>query len=552
MAKAQRRTRPGRLDDGERGNRHELDLDSKLRERGYWFDRDEADRFCAFCEKYVKHHKGEWAGRPLVLAKWQRRACRRLFGWRRPDGTRRYRRASWWIPRKNGKSTIAAAIGLYLLACDGEAGAEVYVLAANKEQASIIFDDSRRTVNASPDLAAELETFQTAIVYPRTFSSFKVLSGAARGKHGKGPSGTLIDELHEFSNRKAFDAMTTGSASRRQPLTFSISTAGDDINSLCFEEYDHARKLRDGVLEDPHTQALIFEAEAGDDWRKEATWRKANPNLGESVSLEWVRERCNEAIQKPGQEPGFRQFHCNQWVHNVTRWLNMEDWHASSGPRLKPAEILERFKGRVCYGGLDLSKTTDLSALVLVAPNEGAPGCEVLAKFWCPEESIAKRSRVDRVDYELWVREGWLTPTPGNVVDRRFVLADIVELSKTVKLEEIAYDRWGADWLVQTLQDDHGFTMIDHGQGFVSMAAPTAELERLVVGRLVRHFSNPILRWCISNTVVRVDPAGNMKPDKGRSTERIDGTVALIEALSRATVVSRAEFTVADLGVLNV
>lgn len=464
---------------------------------------------------------------------------RRLFGWRRPDGTRRYRRTFWEIPRKNGKSTIASGVALYLTFADNEPGAEVYAAANDKDQAAIVFNEAKQMVVAAPELSARSSLYKDAIFVPEFLSRLKVLSSKPGGKHGLNPHAILYDEIHEAQDRELYDVLTTGSGSRRQPLEFVITTAGYDVLSICYELHDYALKCIEGIIEDPHFLPVVYAAAADDDWKDEGTWYKANPNLGVSLSLEYFRGEFKKACQSPGRENAFKRLHLNIWTEQATRWLDLDDWKACNRRTLTLAQLA----GRVCYGGLDLSKTTDLSALVLVFPftpeeeaEYGGPGYHVVPWFWVPAESADKRAKRDRVPYPQWIKDGRITATEGNVVDYRFIRRDIVALSKQFDIREIAYDRAFATELVQNLQDEDGLTMAEFGQGFLSMAAPTFELERLVTSKRINHMGEPVLRWMASNVVVRQDPAGNLKPDKGKSRERIDGIVALVMAIGRASV----------------
>jgi phage terminase large subunit-like protein len=492
---------------------------------GYWFDGAAADRACAFFERVLTHTKGEWAGQPLKLADWQaERIVRPLFGWKRADGTRRYRQAFIMIPRKSGKSTLAAGIALYLLLADGEPGAEVYSAAADRDQAAIVFEMAKQMADASPHIRKRVQTFKRALVVPGTASSYKVLSSEAYTKHGLSAHGIVVDEVHALPDRELWDVLTTSTGARRQPLTVAITTAGYDRGSLCFELYEFACKVRDGIVDAPSFLPVIYEAAATDDWKSPATWRKAHPNLSVSVKEEYFAAECERAQQLPAYENTFRRLLLNQWTEQDTRWLPMDQWDACAGE-------LPDLAGRACYAGLDLSTTTDISALVLAFPI-GAK-LHLLPFFWVPGDNIATRARRDRVPYDVWVRAGLIEATEGNVVDYRVIRQRINELGQRYQIKEIAFDRWNATQLSTELQGD-GFEMVAFGQGFASMAAPTRELERRVLGREICHGAHPVLRWMASNVAVTQDPAGNLKPDKAKSTERIDGIVAALMALGRA------------------
>lgn len=519
-------------DDGTRGSAIELATDRKLWRRGYWFDVEAANHVCDFFSLVCRHSQGEWAGQPIDLAPWQRRWLRRLFGWKRPDGTRRYRRTFAFIPRKNGKSLLASCISLYLLMFDGEMGPQVFAAAADRNQAGMVFDEARRMVEASPLLAERLYLTKASILHRESLGVFRALSGAPRGKHGTNIHGVVIDEVHEFRDREVYNALTTGSVARRQPLEIVITTAGDDRSTLCRSLYTYACGVRDGQIEDPHLLPLIFEALPKDDWTDEKVWAKANPNLGVSVKIEALREAFRKAEHDTAEATKFRRYHLNMWESTVQRWLPIDRWRDG---RALPQGLDD--PGRVWYAGLDLSSTVDLSAFVMVSQAEHTDDCpyDVVPFFWCPEEGIETRGRRDLVPYPEWKKSGHLVATPGATVDYEFIEAKIRELHERHQIREVAYDRWGAANLVQRLEK-LGLTIAEFGQGYQSMSAPSKELERLVRGRLIRHGGHPVLDWMAGNAVVQLDAAGNIKPVKNKSTERIDGIVALVMAIARASV----------------
>lgn len=490
----------------------------------YWFDEAAADRAVQFFSKCLTHTKGEWAGQPLHLDTWQsEKIIRPLFGWKRKDGTRKYRTAFIEIPRKAGKSTLAAGIANILLFADGEPGAEVYSAAADREQAAIVFEMAKSMIDASEPLRSRSTSYKRSIVVPSTASSYKVLSSDAYTKHGLSASGIVIDEVHALPNRDLWDVLTTSTGARRQPLTVAITTAGYDRHSLCYELYDYAVKVRDGIIIDEAFLPVIFEADKDDDWTKPETWRKAHPGLGISVKEEYFAAECAKAQQLPGYENTFKRLLLNIWTEQNTRWLPMETWDQCA---LEVPDLA----GRICYAGLDLATTTDIAALVLAFQIEGT--VHFLPFFFVPAEGIKRRSERDRVPYADWVRQGYIIATEGNVIDYDVIRAKINELSEQYHIKEIAIDRWNATQLSTQLTGD-GFEMIGFGQGFASMSAPTKELERRVLAKEINHAGNPILRWMASNVSIKQDPAGNMKPDKSKSTERIDGIVACLMALGR-------------------
>ena len=511
----------------------------------YWFDEDAADQAVEFFPEFLRHSKGDHAGQPFELLPWQESAVRQIFGWKRPDGTRKYRRVYIEIPRKNGKSVFIAGIGILLTFADGEEGAEVVSAAADREQAAIVFEAGSGMVEDSPELRSRARLYRRSIVVPATRSSYKVLSADVKTKHGMNISGLLFDELHTQPNRALWDVLTTSIGARRQPLVVSITTAGYDKNTICWEIHDYAVKVLEGTIIDEEFLAIIYAAPDDADWSDPAMWELANPSLDVTISRDYLEAESNRAKETPGYVNTFRRLHLNQWTESSSRWLNLESWNECGEPI-----DLKELEGQTCWGGLDLSTTTDLSAFVLVFPrkienptvmegiaglagNEPTQGFNVLAHFWVPEENIALRARQDRVPYDVWARQGWLTPTDGNVIDYAFIQEKIKELSSLFRIQEIGYDPWNATGLVNDLMED-GANMVEVRQGYASMTGPSKELEKLVTSRNLFHGGNPVLTWCAANVVVQQDPAGNLKPAKDKSTERIDGIVALVIALSRA------------------
>lgn len=491
---------------------------------GCWYDEAAAERAVGFFRDCLTHTKGEWAGQPLELSDWQAdEIIRPLFGWKRDDGTRRYRTAFIMIPRKAGKSTLAAGIGLYLLFADGEPGAEIYSAAADREQAGIVFEMARGMVSVSPMLDKRAESFKRSIVVPSTASSYKVLSSDAYTKHGLSAHGIIIDEVHAQPNRELWDVLTTSVGARRQPLTVAITTAGYDRHSLCYELYDYAVKVRDGVIEDSGFLPVIYEAGADDDWKNPATWRKAHPGIGVSVKEEFFAEECAKAQHLPAYENTFRRLYLNQWTEQDARWVSLDTWDACADP-------LPDLEGRECFAGLDLASTTDIASLSLVFPIDGRL-C-VLPFFWVPREGMKRRVERDRVPYDVWVREGLIEATDGDVIDYDVIRRKINVLSERYRIREIAVDRWNATQISTQLTSD-GFEMVGFGQGMASMSGPMKELERRLIARELAHGGNKVLRWMASNVSAKQDEAGNIKPDKSKSTGRIDGVVATIMALGR-------------------
>jgi phage terminase large subunit-like protein len=495
------------------------------------YDKAAADFAVAFIENLC-HTKGTWAGKPFLLLDWQGQIIRDLFGILKPNGYRQFNTAYVEIPKKNGKSELAAAIALLLCCGDGEERAEVYGCAADRQQASIVFEVAADMVRMCPALSKRVKILasQKRIIYAPTNSFYQVLSAEAYSKHGFNIHGVVFDELHTQPNRKLFDVMTKGSGdARMQPLYFLITTAGTDTHSICYETHQKAMDILEGRKIDPTFYPVIYGASDTEDWTDPKVWKKANPSLGETIGIDKVVAACESARQNPGEENSFRQLRLNQWVKQAVRWMPMEKWDACAFPVNK-----DDLEGRVCYGGLDLSSTTDITAFVLVFPPSDEDDRYILLPyFWVPEDTLDLRVRRDHVPYDLWERQGYLMTTEGNVVHYGFIEKYIERLGERFNIREIAFDRWGAVQMVQNLEG-MGFTVVPFGQGFKDMSPPTKELMKLVLEKRIAHGGHPVLRWMMDNIYIRTDPAGNIKADKEKSTEKIDGAVATIMGLDRA------------------
>lgn len=495
------------------------------------YDKDKADKAVRFFNN-LKHTKGKWFKKPFLLLPWQEQIIRDIYGIVRADGTRQFRMAYIEIPKKNGKSELAAGIALKQLCADGEQRAEVYSCAADKNQASIVFDVAVDMVELCPALKKKIkyEKAKKLMTYLPTNSRYKVLSADAKSKHGFNISGVVFDELHAQPNRELYDVMTKGSGdARTQPLFFNITTAGNDTNSICYEVHQKAVDILEGRKTDPTFYPVIYGASLDDDWTDPAVWYKSNPSLGKTIQFDRVMEAFNSARDNPAEENKFRQLRLDQWVKQAVRWMPLDKWDACK------IDIDEKaLEGRVCYGGLDLSSTTDITAFVLVFP----PLSEddkyiVLPYFWIPEENIEARVKRDHVHYDVWQKQGYIQTTEGNVVHYAYIEQFIAKLWERFNIREIAFDRWGAVQMVQNLET-MGFTVVPFGQGFKDMSPPTKELMKLVLECKIAHSGQPVLRWMMDNIYIKSDAAGNIKADKEKSTEKIDGAVATIMALDRA------------------
>lgn len=494
------------------------------------YDKVKADRAVTFINN-LSHTKGKWAGKRFDLLPWQEQIVRDLFGIVKEDGNRQFLTAYIEIPKKNGKSELAAAIALYLLYADNEASAEVYGAACDRNQASIVFDVAKQMVQMSRPLEKRSKIMGATkrIVNYSNAGFYQVLSAETGTKHGLNVSGLVFDEIHAQPNRHLYDVLTKGSGdAREQPLFFIITTAGTDRNSICYELHSKALDILNGRKKDTSFYPVVYGLSDEDDWNDEANWRRANPSLGHTIGIDRVREAYQQALENPAEENVFKQLRLNMWTSSSVAWIP-EHVYAKGNDPIQ----YESLKGRSCYAGLDLSSTSDITAFVLVFP----PRFEeenyiVLPYFWLPEDTLELRCRRDHVLYDVWERQGYIKTTEGNVVHYGFIEKFIEELSEIYHIKEIAYDRWNATQMVQNLEG-MGLTMVPFGQGYKDMSPPSKELYKLMMEGKIQHGGHPVLKWMGQNVVMRQDPAGNIKPDKEKSVEKIDGIVALIMGLDR-------------------
>ena len=494
------------------------------------YDKKKADRAVTFIENLC-HTKGKWAGTPFWLLPWQEQLIRDIFGIVKPDGNRQFRTAFVEICKKVGKSELAAAVALYLLYADNEPSAEVYGAAADRQQASIVFDVAKQMVEMSPALMkrSKLMGATKRIVNYSNAGYYQVLSAEVGGKHGFSVSGLVFDEIHTQPNRQLYDVLTKGSSDARQnPLHFIITTAGNDRHSIAYELHTKAVDILEGRRVDPTFYPVVYGLKDDDDWEDEANWYKVNPSLGYTVDIERLRDAYREAKQNPADEITFKWLRCNMWVSSTVAWI--PDAIYMRGNESIEAASLE---GRDCYAGLDLSSTGDITALVLIfPPRDENEKYVLLPYFWIPEETIPRRVKANSVPYDIWEKQGYIMSTEGNVIHYDFIEKFIMDLSEKYHILEIAVDRWNATQMIQNLEGE-GFTIVPFGQGFSSMSAPTKEFYRLLMEGRIIHGGNPVLRWMAGNVVIDTDPAGNIKVTKAKSKEKIDGIVAAIMALDR-------------------
>lgn len=520
--------------------RHERDLALSLspegHPKGFYFDPAAGDRAVQFIERYCRHYEGELAGQLIVLEEWQRDIYRQVFGWMRANGLRRFRVAYIEIPRKNGKSVKGSGTGLYLTLGDREPGAQVYSAATKKDQAKIVHDGATKMVRRSPELRRFLRTFRNNISCEALGSKFEPLGADSSTLDGLNVHGLIEDETHAHTDRHVHDVLVTAMGARRQPLAWIITTAGVyEPESIGWELHERATQVLEGVIEDDSFFAVIFAADEGDDWTAPETWLKANPNLGVSVKWDYLEQECERAKTTPSYLNTFQRYHLNIWTQQVERWIPVESWNKCG--RVVDEDALA---GELCVAGFDVSTRLDITALSLCFPR-GEGVFDFIWRFWCPSETISKRSRDDRVPYDAWVRDGWMTAVPGNSNgDYAFLEAELAALAKKYRVHEVAFDPWNAMGVATRLQENYRMTCVEFGQGYRSMSEPAKEFERLVVAGGLGHLTpkgvNPVMRWMVNNVAVRRDPADNIKPDKANARGRIDGVVAGIMALGRVMV----------------
>lgn len=511
--------------------------------RGLHFDVAAAMRAVSFAS-LLQHYKGQWAGHPIKLEAWELFTIGSLFGWKRADGTRRFRQLYLEVAKKNGKTLLAAIIAILLAFFDGEPGAEVYSIATKRDQAKLVWNDARQMILRSPALARRLAVYALSIAEEGSASFFRPLGrDSGEAEQGINAHGGVIDELHVIDDRDSIDNIETAMAARRQPLLVKITTAGKRRASVWWEERSDAVAVVEGRTTDDSMLVLVYTLDEGDDPFDEAVWPKSNPNLGVSVSIDFMRDQAAKAKRSPGKMAGFLQLNLNVPTQQSAKAIDMAVWDANDG-RLEDEtydEFLERVmpEGTRVFGGIDLASVQDLTAVIDVSEPDEEEYVSVSARFYCPEEGIERRSRHDGVPYADWVRDGYLVATPGNVTDYDVVREDRRATAERWQIEETGYDRWNATQLMTQLGQD-GATVVPVPQTHAGLGPGWNELERLLLKGRLRHGGHPVLRWMAENVEVETDAAGNQKPSKSKSSERIDGIVGLNMAVSRLIVYAAA------------
>jgi len=511
--------------------------DPKIDAGDCWFDYETAQRSLDFFDEVLTHTKGELAGRPLALEDWQKAIVANLFGWKRPDNTRRYREVLIFVPRKNGKTTLLAGLAVLVLFTDNEPGAEIYSAAADREQASLVFEQAKQMVLQCSALEKRAKVYTKSIVLNNTISFYKSISAEANTKYGYNSHMVIVDELLAQPNSDLIDVLRTSMGSRRQPLLVYITTSDYQRESICNEIYDYAKKVirRKGENEeeftDPYFLPVIYEAFDNDDWEDVEVWKKANPNFGISISKEALARECNKAKATPRFLNEFKRLHLNIRTAQATRWLRIDEWDECIDNGVDYSYL----SGKPCYGGLDLSSTIDISAFSLVFPDIERDKVHVLMWAWVPEAQARDRERKHGIPYSVWARDHFIELTSGRTIDYDNIRSKIGELGKQYDIQEIGVDRYNATQIITQLSRD-GFEIVPFGQGYRDMSAPSKDLEKAVLSHQLNHFGNPLLRWMASNVEVITDSAGNIKPVKPKhdSPYKIDGIISTVMAMGLA------------------
>ena len=525
--------------------RHLRDLEHGP-ERGLKFDEESAQYAIDFFENVLVLTDGAFSGKPFILQPFQKFIVGSLFGWKGSDGYRRFRTAYIETGKGSGKSPLAAGIGLFGLTMDGEAGAEIYAAAVTRDQAKILFADAEKMGEGSVDLAKELEFTVNNIAHPGSQSFFRAISAEARALDGKRVHMALIDEVHEHPNALVVDKMRAGTKNRRQALIFEITNSGYDRNSVCYQHHVYSQQILEGVIDNDDWFGFVCQLDACgkeghqnpvpgcedcDDWTDEAVWEKVQPGLDTIMPRKYMREQVAEAQGMPGKLNIVLRLNFCVWTEQANRWLQMDAWDQCNG------EVdAMKLRGRACWLGIDLSSTTDLTAAALVFEPDGDDVIDVLMYYWLPEEGMRQRVAKDRVPYDVWTRQGYIETTSGNVVDYDAIIERVKQFqAEGYNIRQIAMDPWNATSTATKLMA-MGFEVVYVRQGYASLNEPSKELERRIMSKGIRHGGNPVLRWNAANIAIESDAAGNIKPNKEHSTERIDGIAALVDALSVSMV----------------
>jgi len=503
------------------------DLETEVH-RPFYFCEDSAQHVLDFFD-YLEHSKGEWEGEIIKLEPWQTFILINIFGFlNRSNDTRRFRNAHIEIPRKNGKTTLAAGIGLYMMVADGEGGPEIYAAACKRDQAKLCFGEASRMAKKSKNLRQLLTIHLNNMCILDSAAKFEPLSSDYNSLDGLNPHCNICDETHAWPDWKLWNVLRSALGSRSQPLTFEITTAGFNVFSVAYQNREYLFKILEGYnkpggFNDDTMFGIVYTIDKEDDWTQESSWKKANPNYGISVKPDYIAQECKMAIEIPSQRPNFMTKHLNIWTQSEERWIPIEAWDDSGEPFDE-----KELEGRACFAAADLSSKLDLTCYLLMFPPIGdEKHWKFLCRSYCPEDGILERTKNDKVPYDVWAKDGYLTAIPGSVVDYKYLIRDIQEDAKKYKIKAIGYDPWSASQFAIELEE-LGFKMIEIRQGIKSMSEASKEWEGMIFSKLISHNCHPVLRWCVQNVIVRKDVNANYMPDKAKSNGRIDLVVSSI------------------------
>ena len=498
---------------------------------GCTFDTTKGQHACDFIENFCRQSKGRWAGQPLKLLDWQRDFLMRLYGWRRADGRRRFKKFYIEVAKKNGKTTLLSALHLYELIA-GDDGPECYNNACDRDQASMLFDESARMVRSSPDLSKRLEVIDSrkTIVFPQRNGRMRANSSESGSKDGLNPSFTTFDELHRQPNRDLWDVFEYAGVARLESLLGAITTAGDEEEGIWFELREYAEKVNAGTIEDSTFLGIVYRADPADDLDDPATWRKANPSLGVMIDEEDFRRELTEAKEVPVKLNNFKRLRLNIVARAAAKFFSMEKWKACAAPRVL---TLADFRDGETFLGLDLADRNDLAAMAILTRK--GHRFRLRVRFWCPSGNLLALERQTRMPYRLWAEKGFLTATEGEVIDYGFIRREIKEAASELKVVKLLADPYAATKLLIELRDEDGLPVGEIRQGFLSLSEPTKEFRALMDGGFIEHDDNPVMNWCVSNAIGTEDETKNVKLSKKKSRQKIDGAAAAINALAAAT-----------------
>lgn len=509
--------------------RHLRDLKkSKKKSYPYYFDADAAEYCFEFAQRFCKHSKGKMAGKPFELEEWEKFCVGNIFGWKKKkDNTRKYRSFYIQVARKNGKSTLMAFLGIYVLVCDGEPGAEVYSAATKKDQARIIFDEAKNMVNQSSELKRILNVYRNNISFDEMYSKFEPLSSDENSLDGLNVQFGMIDEYHAHKNQNVFDVINSATGAREQPIIGVITTSGKNPQCACKEMYDDCKNILHQTVDNDDKFVYIAELDPEDDWTDPDVWIKANPNLNVSVYPEDLQSMCDVAKRLPSAQNEFKCKRLNMWVSSTISWVNVEDWKQCPQPISK-----EDLVGRQCYIGGDLAMRNDLASIAIEFPLDDGYFA-VLHHSFLPEDKIYNLSKKCNVDFQRWINEGYITATPGSTVDFDFIEDYIKKQAEKYDVLEVCLDPWNATQLMTHLMDE-GFVVVETRMGYKTLSEPTKDLEGRISDKKIIHFDDPVLKWAVGNVVVQKDENENVRPNKAKCTNKIDPAMAMIISHTRA------------------